>query len=330
MTILVLGAGAWGTALAHLLAANGNDVVIWAHRASVAESINRDHVNDRHLPELPLWSSLRAIAHPDQAPSHISMCLVVTPSQAVRPVLSEFRNLVAAEAPVIIASKGIEIASGKLMTEVAADIVRGAPLMMLSGPSFAEEVAQSLPTAVALACHNDWADIGQFWCQKFAGNSFRPYLNFDPVGVAVGGAVKNVIAIACGIAMGRGMGANAHAGLLTRGLAEMTRLALALGGRAETMMGLAGLGDLALTCSNTRSRNMSLGLALGQGQSLDAYCQDKVDIIEGIPNALAVSQKARSLGVDMPICHAVSSILHQQADIGETIHNLLMRPLRTE
>ena len=330
MTILVLGAGAWGTALAHLLAENGHDVLIWAHRESVVSDINQDHCNHRHLPELSLSPRLRAIGPAVAVPVPVSACLVAVPSQFVRSVLQDFQAVLGDHVPVILACKGIELATGQLMTEVAASILPQSPLMLLSGPSFAHDVAKSLPTAVALACDAGIAAEGEKWRQAFASPYFRPYLNHDPVGVAIGGAVKNVIAIACGIATGRGLGANAHAGLLTRGLAEITRLALACGGRAETMMGLAGLGDLALTCSNTQSRNMSLGLALGQGINLDDYTEGKVDVIEGVPNARAVVQKAAMLGVEMPICQAVCAILHDRADIAQTITGLLTRPLKVE
>lgn len=330
MSILVLGAGAWGTSLAHLLAENGHAVTIWAHRASVVASINHDHCNHRHLPELLLSDRLKAIG-PEPVLEHVpAACLVAVPSQFVRPVLTRFQAVLPANLPLILACKGIELSTGQLMTEVAASIFPTSPLMLLSGPSFAHDVAKSLPTAVAIACDAAIAAEGEKWRQAFASACFRPYLNHDPIGVAIGGAVKNVIAIACGIATGRQLGANAHAGLLTRGLAEMTRLAVAAGGRAETMMGLAGLGDLALTCSNTQSRNMSLGIALGQGIALDDYCHDKVDIIEGIPNARAVVEKAAAMGVDMPICQAVCRILHDRADIGQTIAGLLTRPLKAE
>jgi len=327
--IVVLGAGAWGTALSLLLAENGHDVFLWAHRQSAADDMRHDGRNQRHLPERAFPVNLVPIGPDDPFPV-VDGWVVAVPSQYVRGVLMRYHGLFSAGAPVILACKGIEIETGLLMTDVVADIMPDVSPMLLSGPSFAHDLAKGLPTAVALACTIEREQMATEWQQVFSSRCFRPYLNLDPIGVAVGGAVKNVIAIACGIASGRGLGANAHAALLTRGLAEITRLAVACGGRTETMMGLAGLGDLSLTCSNTQSRNMSLGLALGQGIGMADYCRNKVDVIEGIPNARAVVNKAAKMGVEMPICRAVYDILHEGAEIAKAIDALLMRPLRAE
>jgi glycerol-3-phosphate dehydrogenase (NAD(P)+) len=228
----------------------------------------------------------------------------------------------------VLCAKGIETGSGALVSEVAAATLPGAPLAVLSGPTFAIEVARGLPTAVTLATAD--ATLGRALIAALGTRSFRPYLAADLVGAEIGGAVKNVLAIACGIIVGRGLGDNARAALITRGLAEMVRLAVAKGGRVETLMGLSGLGDLTLTCTGTQSRNHSLGIALGEGRSLAEILGPRRSIAEGVASAAAVAGLARRLGVEMPIVAAVDAILNAGAEIGATIDGLLDRPFRSE
>ena len=228
----------------------------------------------------------------------------------------------------VLCSKGVEQGSLKLMTQVAAEVLPDARLAVLSGPSFAGEVARGLPTAVTLACEDE--DLGRAISEAIAIPAFRPYQATDMIGAEAGGAVKNVLAIACGIVEGKGLGRSAHAALITRGFAELTRLAVALGGRAETVAGLCGLGDLVLTCSSPQSRNMSVGLALGGGQTLEEALAGKVAVAEGVASAPAVRALARSLGVETPICEAVAAILAGEVAVDAAILGLLSRPLKSE
>ena len=254
--------------------------------------------------------------------------LWVTPAQHLREVaaraVSHLRNGI----PVVLCSKGVEQGSGKLMTEVAAEALPRAAIAVLSGPTFAAEVARGLPTAVTLAAAD--ASLGRDLLQALGTPAFRPYLSADPIGAEVGGAVKNVLAIACGIVIGRKLGDNARAALLTRGLAEITRLGLALGAQPATLMGLSGLGDLTLTCNGRQSRNLSLGIALGEGQKLADYLAGRRTVAEGLFSAGAVARRARDLNIEMPIADAVDAIVNRNADIGQTISALLNRPFREE
>jgi glycerol-3-phosphate dehydrogenase (NAD(P)+) len=230
--------------------------------------------------------------------------------------------------PIILCSKGIERGSLKLMTDVLAETIPGSPAAVLSGPSFAADVSKGLPTAVTLACVD--AGLGELLMETLSGPGFRPYLATDLIGAEVGGAVKNVLAIACGLSEGRRLGKSAHAALITRGFAEMTRLGVALGGEAETVAGLCGLGDLVLTCSSPQSRNMSLGLALGEGQSLEQALAGKRSVAEGYESAPAVRDLARRVGVEMPICEAVAALLAGETAVDALIEALLSRPLKAE
>ncbi|MBS0334752.1 MAG: NAD(P)-dependent glycerol-3-phosphate dehydrogenase, partial [Proteobacteria bacterium] len=254
--------------------------------------------------------------------------LAVAPAQHLRATLSALSPHVRAGLPIVLCAKGIEQGSLKLMTEVLAETVPQARPAVLSGPSFAGEVARGLPTAVTLACPD--AGCAEELAEKIATPTFRPYFATDMIGAEAGGAVKNVLAIACGIVEGRGLGRSAHAALITRGFAELTRLAVALGAQAETLAGLCGLGDLVLTCSSPQSRNMSVGLALGRGQTLDEALSGKVSVAEGVASAPAVRQLARKLAVDTPICEAVAAILAGELGVDDAIRGLLSRPLREE
>ncbi len=326
MSVGVIGAGAWGTALAQVCARSGNEVVLWAREPEVIASVSATHENSLFLPGVTLDAAVRATD--DFADlSACDLILAVPPAQHMRASLKAFAPH-APQAPIVLCAKGIEQGSLKLMTEVAAETLPHHVVGVLSGPSFAGEVARGLPTAVTLACAED--HCAERIAEFIAGPLFRPYLATDLIGAEAGGAVKNVLAIACGIVEGRGLGRSAHAALITRGFAELTRFAVALGGQAETVAGLCGLGDLVLTCSSPQSRNMSVGLALGGGQTLEQALAGKLSIAEGVASAPAVAALADKLGVDMPICQAVQAILTGEADVDAAIAGLLSRPLKSE
>lgn len=319
----IIGAGAWGTALAQVAAAGG-EAMIWAREAEVVDSINRQHENLLFLPGARLDPAIVAIGDLE-AMTGCDALLVVTPAQHMRAVLS---MLPQSATPLVLCAKGIEESSGLLMHEVARDVRPAAPLAILSGPSFAHEVAAGLPTAVTLAAEDQ--QLGEALRHRLARPGFRPYLSDDVAGAEIGGAVKNVLAIASGVVEGRGLGQNARAALISRGFAEMTRFGLARGARAETLAGLSGLGDLVLTCNSPRSRNMSLGIALGQGESLESVLGARRAVTEGVTSAAAISVLARRLGIDMPIVAAVNRILHEGADIESEVAGLLARPFKAE
>jgi glycerol-3-phosphate dehydrogenase (NAD(P)+) len=323
----IIGGGAWGTALAQTLRRAGRAVVLWGRENEVVAAINRDHVNPLFLPDIALDPAIRATESLAEAAAAEALLLAV-PAQHMREMAQALAPQLGTPLPVVICAKGIEAGSGALMSEVVAAALPNAPRAVLSGPTFAGEVARGLPTAVTLAAED--GELGRLLVATLGSATFRPYLSDDPVGAQIGGAVKNVMAIACGIVMGRGLGDNARAALITRGLAEMVRLALAKGGKAATLMGLSGLGDLTLTCTSLQSRNTSLGLALGQGQSLAAILASRRSIAEGVSSAAAVTALAARLGVEMPICAAVDEILNRKASIEHAIAALLARPFRDE
>ncbi|MFN3858890.1 MAG: NAD(P)H-dependent glycerol-3-phosphate dehydrogenase [Caulobacter sp.] len=323
----VIGGGAWGTALAQVAARAGLAVTLQAREAEVVEAINSGHENRLFLPGVTLDAGVRATT--DMAGlAGADLILAVPPAQHLRSALSAFAGHAREGLPIILCSKGVEQGTLMLMTEVLAQVIPQAAPAVLSGPSFAGEVARGLPTAVTLACPDE--ALGRALAEAIATPSFRPYLAADMPGAEVGGAVKNVLAIACGIVEGKGLGRSAHAALITRGFAELTRMAEALGGEAETVAGLCGLGDLVLTCSSPQSRNMSVGLALGAGQTLDEALAGKLSVAEGVASAPAVQALAAKLGVEMPICDAVAAILSGRTDVDQAIAGLLSRPIRSE
>jgi glycerol-3-phosphate dehydrogenase (NAD(P)+) len=298
-------------------------VTLWSRDPSVSTAIARDRSNPVYLAGFPLDVGIEAAA--DLA--DLGACdaiLLVCPAQAVR----ELAARLAGVAPVVICAKGIEASSGLLMPEVLAEVLPGQPIAMLSGPSFAEEAVRGLPTAVSIATADH--ALGETLAGALAAGAFRPYWTDDVLGVALGGAVKNVLAIAAGVVEGRGLGHNAAAALITRGFAEMARLGQAMGANLETLTGLSGLGDLVLTCHGPLSRNRSLGLALGKGTQLGDHMAGRRQVVEGEATAPAVLARAARYKIEMPICAAVDAILHGGADLDEAIRALLARPLRRE
>jgi glycerol-3-phosphate dehydrogenase (NAD(P)+) len=326
-TVGIIGGGAWGTALALVCARAGLETTLYAREPEVAEDVNVRQENRTFLPGVALDPGVRAVSSPEALAGR-DLYLNVTPAQHLRSSLRAFAPVVAAGTPMVLCAKGIEQGSLKLMTEVLSETLPDARPAVLSGPSFAAEVARGLPTAVTLACPDE--ALGAALARAVAGPAFRPYAATDMVGAEVGGAVKNVLAIACGVSEGRGLGRSAHAALITRGFAELTRMAVALGGRAETVAGLCGLGDLVLTCSSPQSRNMSVGLALGQGRSLKEALAGKVSVAEGVASAPAVRDLAARIGVEAPICEAVAAILAGEVGVEAAITGLLSRPLKSE
>jgi glycerol-3-phosphate dehydrogenase (NAD(P)+) len=322
MTIGIIGGGAWGTALAQVMASD-EDVVLWAREAEVVASINSAHENRDFLPGVTLNPRIRATGDAaDLAAADI--WLVVAPAQYLRSVLAACP--LAGKPALVLCAKGIEAGSHKLMAEVVADVT-DAPVAVLSGPTFAGEVARGLPTAVTLACGN--AALGDALVQRLARPAFRPYLSDDVTGAEIGGAVKNVLAIACGVVEGAGLGLNARAALIARGFAEMTRFGLARGARAETLAGLSGLGDLVLTCSSANSRNFTLGLGIGRGERATDLLAATRTVAEGASTAPVLIEAARAAGVEMPIAEGVAALL-AGAPVRETVAGLLARPLKTE
>ncbi len=323
MKIGVIGGGAWGTALAQVAAHEGRDVILWARETAVVEAINAHHENSLFLAGVALSPTIRA-TEDLAALADMDAILVVAPAQHVGSVLAAAP---VGRTPLVLCAKGIEAGSKRLVGEVARAVHPGAPIAVLSGPTFAHEVAAGLPTAVTLAC--DDADVGERLATRLAARHFRTYASTDVAGAEIGGAVKNVLAIGCGVVEGAGLGQNARAALIARGFAEMTRFGLARGARAETLAGLSGLGDLVLTCSSTSSRNFSLGVGLGRGDSAAALLSDRRTVAEGAFTAPVLREAARDAGVDMPITEAVCRLL-EGAPVSDVIGDLLARPLKGE
>jgi glycerol-3-phosphate dehydrogenase (NAD(P)+) len=323
----IVGAGAWGTALAATVRRAGRDTVLWAHEPEVAEAIRTTGRNTVYLPDVELDPAITATADHARV-TDVDAVLLVAPAQHLRAVCRALAPHWKAGVPAVICAKGIELSTTAMMSDAVAAELPAAPIAVLSGPTFAIEVARGLPTAVTLACAD--AALGQRLAQAIGTATFRPYLSDDLIGAQMGGAVKNVLAIGCGIVEGRGLGDNARAALITRGLVELMRLAIAKGGRAETLMGLSGLGDLILTASSTQSRNYSLGLALGQGRPLADILGERRSVTEGVYTAGAVMDMAAALGVDMPLCAAVDAVINRGADLDATIAGLLSRPFKAE
>jgi glycerol-3-phosphate dehydrogenase (NAD(P)+) len=324
MKIGVVGGGAWGTALAQVAAAGGEEVVLWAREPEVVDAVNSSHENTIFLNGIKLDESIRATGDLTDT-GECEALLIVSPAQYLRMVVS---GLKARSQTLILCAKGIEDKTGLLMHEVAREVRPDSPIAVLSGPTFAHEVAAGLPTAVTLAIED--RALGERLTARIARPHFRPYLTDDIAGAEVGGAVKNVLAIACGVVEGKRLGQNARAALISRGFAEMTRFGLAKGGRAETLAGLSGLGDLVLTCSSVSSRNFSLGKGIGEGARPADLLADRKTVAEGAFTAPVLKRTAEALGVDMPIVAAVCALLAEEASVDDVVGTLLSRPLRAE
>jgi glycerol-3-phosphate dehydrogenase (NAD(P)+) len=324
----VVGAGAWGTALANVLAANGHTVALWAREPDVVDAVNQARENRRFLPGVGIADRVRATGTIDDALRGAEMITYVAPSHALRDVAASGVRSVHGAAVLVVASKGIERGSLAIMSDVVGDAVPGYPVVALSGPSFAAEVANGQPTAV-VAASTDMGAASRVQ-RALSSDVFRVYTHDDVVGVELGGALKNVMAVATGIAEGLGLGFNSRAALITRGLAEMTRLGISLGANAATFAGLAGLGDLVLTCTGALSRNRALGIEIGKGHSLEQALQGKDTVAEGVLNTVSARALAEREGVDMPIVQAVHRILFEAQAPRRAIAELMTRELRSE
>ena len=320
----VIGGGAWGTALAQVGASIGGEVLLWAREPEVVEAINESHENTTFLKGSKLSDGVKATGEIADL-GDCDAWLVVTPAQHMRSVLE------AAPVdgkPLILCSKGIEERSGAMLHRVASEAAPGAPIAVLSGPTFAHEVAAGMPTAVTLAAEDQ--SLAEALRRRIALPTFRVYLSDDVAGAEIGGAVKNVLAIACGVVDGKGLGQNARAALIARGFAEMTRFGLANGARRETLVGLSGLGDLVLTCSSTSSRNFSLGKGIGEGRSPSELMSDRRTVAEGAFTAPVLARLANEMGIDMPVVAAVDKLLSGSANVDQVLQELLARPPRPE
>lgn len=318
----VLGGGAWGTALAQAMLRAGHRVSLWARDAEIAAAI-RQGENPRYLPGIAIDQGIEATTSLAEALEGADCILAVTPAQSLRQVLNEARQHIAPVIPIVLCAKGIERDSGALLSTIASEILPGNPIAALSGPSFATDVAKDLPTAVVVASRDE--ALAAELAALFSARNLRCYSSDDLVGVEIGGALKNVFALAAGAVAGAGLGASAQAAMVTRGFVELRRIGAAFGAKPETLMGLSGLGDLMLTCSSVQSRNFAYGLAMGRGESL----ADR-PLAEGVPTAAIAARLAAEQGIDAPIISAVAAILEGAITIGEAVSMLMTRPLRTE
>lgn len=326
-SIGVIGGGSWGTALALVAARAGRDTTLYARDPETVTAINETHSNPKHLPGIHLDAPLTATADLAQAVASDAL-LLVTPAQTTRTVAESLRPLVRPGTPVVLCSKGIERDSGLLLSDVLAEILPQANVAALSGPSFAADVAGGLPTAVTVAAGD--ADLADALAKALANDTFRPYASTDVTGALIGGALKNVLAIACGVVVGRQLGASAHAALVARGFAELSRLGTAMGTKSETLAGLSGLGDLVLTCSSPQSRNMAFGIELGRGRPISELTGPGTKLVEGAHTAAVAIALAKRYSVELPICQTVAAILAGEIDVDTAVHALMTRPLKRE
>jgi glycerol-3-phosphate dehydrogenase (NAD(P)+) len=326
-TVGVVGAGAWGTALAAVAARAGREVLIWGRDSKTVDDINGHHENRLRLPGIALDERIVATRTLSEVCGADTIILSV-PAQSVRAMAAEMAGHVADGCPVVVAAKGFERGSEAFMTDVITDVLPQAAIAILSGPSFADDVAHGLPTAVTLGCADE--AICSRLVEAIGHPTFRPYKSNDLIGVQVGGAVKNVLAIACGVVVGKALGASAQAALVARSFAELTRFGRALGARPETLAGLSGLGDLVLTATSAQSRNYSFGVALGRGEDVEELIGSRRTVTEGVWTAAAVVGRARKLDVEMPICEAVAAVVAGKLPVDAAIEGLLARPFKTE
>jgi glycerol-3-phosphate dehydrogenase (NAD(P)+) len=323
----IIGAGAWGTALAIVARRAGRDVLVWAHEPETVVAINERHVNEVFLPGVTLDPAIEATGRFSEAAT-CDVLLMVTPAQHFRAIADALKPLVREGQPLVICSKGIEQTSGKLLSQIATEILPATAISVLSGPSFASDVASGLPAAVTMSTAEE--DLGRALSYALSHPPFRCYWSHDVIGAEIGGAVKNVYAIAAGIVKGKALGASAHAGLVTRSFAEMARFGVALGAQLETMIGLSGLGDLVLTCGSPQSRNMSLGVALGEGLSVEEALAGRPTVTEGVATASAMTEIAGARGIELPIAESVQAVVTGRTTVDAAIEALLARPLRPE
>jgi len=329
--VAVIGAGSWGTALAIQAARAGHDVSLWSHNAAVVESINSTHLNARYLTDVKIPENVRATSDIVESVGGAELVILAAPSHATRELLNALTPVLRAEMVIVSATKGIEIDTGKRISQLVAEVVPGETrprFVSLSGPSFAREVAEGHPTAVVAASEN--RDACRTVQAELSFGNLRIYTNDDVVGTELGGSVKNVMAIAAGMVAGLGYGSNSIAALITRGLAEMTRLALREGASLQTLMGLAGLGDLVLTCTGSLSRNRFVGQELGKGRKLEDITAGLNEIAEGVKTTLAVKRLAERVGVDMPITNEVHAVIYEGKLASAAVSELMTRPLREE
>jgi len=324
MKLGIIGGGAWGTALAQVASAGGGETLLWAIEPEVVSAINERRENPVFLSGIPLNNCIRATSDLAELGGCDAM-LAVTPAQHLRAVLERAADC---DKPLILCSKGIEEKTGQLLHKVAKEACPNAPIAVLSGPTFAHEVARGQPTAVTLASGD--MELAARLRDRIALPAFRIYVSDDVAGAEIGGAVKNVLAIACGVVEGKGLGQNARAALVARGFAEMTRFGLALGAQRETLAGLSGLGDLVLTCSSTSSRNYSLGLGIGQGKPASELLSNRKTVAEGAFTAPVLARLAREKNIDMPIVEAVDALVAGRANVDQVLDALLTRPPRAE
>ncbi len=320
----VIGAGAWGTALAHMLASDGRDVTLWARETKLIDTIKSTHENTEYLPSIELDARLKATSDLSEV-IKADVLLLVTPAQYMRKTLESVADQLDGKI-LVICSKGIELDTGKLLSQVCEEVAPNAKVAVLTGPTFASEIAAGLPGAVTIGCKD--TDVAANLQKLLGVKNFRPYVTEDMIGVQLGGAIKNVIAIACGVVYGRQLGESARAALLTRGVAEIARLGVAMGAKKQTLLGMCGIGDLMLTASSMQSRNFSLGAALGEGRKLEDILGNRNAVTEGLHTARSTLDLAKKFAVDMPITEAVFKCLHEGLPVDDAIEQMLNRPFK--
>jgi glycerol-3-phosphate dehydrogenase (NAD(P)+) len=331
MKIAIIGAGSWGTALAILAARKGHDVSLWARNPEVVDSINRQHLNPIYLSDALVPNNVHATTKLPEALSDAELIVLAAPSHATRQLWGSMSESVGASSIIVSATKGIEVETGKRISQIVNDVIDANSkrrFVCLSGPSFAKEVVERHPTAVVAASHD--VEAGSVVQSELSHENLRIYTNDDLVGTELGGSLKNVMAIAAGMVTGLGFGSNSLAALITRGLAEMSRLALIEGAKKETLMGLAGLGDLVLTCTGSLSRNRFVGEELGKGRSLEEITSGMNEVAEGVKTTMAVKRLADRLGIEMPITNEVHAVLYEKKSARDAASELMTRPLRVE
>lgn len=326
--IAVLGAGSWGTALAILLARNGNPTKLWARSKEHVQEMQAEHLNARYLPDAPFPGPLSVSSNLEETVAGCRDILIVVPSHAFHGILNQLKLLVNSDTRIVSATKGLDPGTGDLLIHTAQEELGDHPFAVLSGPNFAKELAHDLPTATTIACKDN--DFLNDLIARFSNDRFRVYGSEDLVGVQLGGAVKNIIAVGAGMADGIGFGANARTALITRGIAELTRLGVAIGGKPDTFKGLACLGDLVLTCTDDQSRNRRFGLAIGKGMNITEAEESIGQVVEAVRNAKEVYELAHRYDIEMPICEAIYHILYSGISPKEAAHNLLTRDLKFE